>query len=126
MPRGNQQQQQQHPQQLPLHAQQHLYTTTHQTQLGQTNTQQAYYDNNTPAGQWAPGTSDQPMVTANSGQHGFIQVPQNLLPFIQQQLYGHPQMQQQQAQQQLQYYMTENNRQQLLVRSDASNVNRNG
>jgi hypothetical protein len=61
---------------------------------------------------------------ANPMPHGFIQMPQNLLPFIQQQVYWHQQMNQQQAQQQQQYYTTENNGQQLLMRHGANNVNR--
>jgi hypothetical protein len=124
MPRGNQQQQQQqqsHPQQVLSHAQHFNVPNIQQQQPQHSGFQQSYHDNNIPAGQtqWIQGAS-------GPAPHGFIQVPQTLLPFIQQQLYGHPQMQQQHAHQQLQYLTTENNGQQLLVRAEASNVNRDG
>jgi hypothetical protein len=86
-----------------------------------------FYDNNTVANsQWIQGANGPPVQQVNSMPHGsYVQVPQSLLPFIQQQIYGHQQMQQQQHQLQ-QHYTTENNGQQLLMRNEATNVNRDG
>jgi hypothetical protein len=129
MPRGNQQQQYLHPQQMPPYSQQQPYIlTTQQQQPQQSNIEQAYYDNSILAGQsqWSQGASSPPAQPVNPAPHGFIQMPQTLLPFIQQQLYGHQQMQQQQAQQQPQFYTTDNNGQQLLMKNDANSVNRDG
>jgi hypothetical protein len=120
MPRGYQQQQHLHPQQLPPHSQQQLYIpATQRQQPQQSGTQQTHYGNSIPAGQshWIQRAS-------GPAQHGFIQVSQTLLPFIQQQLYEYQQVRQQQMQHQLQYHTTENNGQQLLMRNDANNVNR--
>jgi hypothetical protein len=83
MPRGHQQQQHPHPQQLPLHSQKQPYTpATQQQQPQQSDTQQTHYHNSIPAGQsqWIQGAS-------GPAQHGLIQVPQSLLPYIRQQLY---------------------------------------
>ncbi len=127
MPMGNQQQQSA-PQQHPTHNQQQYPNSTFpQQQLQQHNMQPTFYDNNMVANnQWLQGANGPPMQQVNSMPHcGFIQVPQSLLPFIQQQIHGHQQMQQQQHQQH-QYYTTENNNQQLLIRQDVNNTNRNG
>jgi hypothetical protein len=122
-------------QQLQLASQQHPTYNQQQDptsnfppqQLQQHNMQPTFYDNNTVANnQWLQGANGPPVQQVNSmPQGGYIQVPQGLLPFIQQQIHGHQQMQQQQHQLQ-QYYTTENNNQQLMIRQDATNTNRNG
>ena len=129
MPMGNQQQQpplQQHP---TYSQQQGLTSNLPPQQLQQHNMQPTFFDNNTVSNsQWLQGASGPPVQQVNSMPHGgYIQVPQGLLPFIQQQIHGHQQMQQQQHQLQ-QYYTTENNnqQQQLLIRQEATNTNRNG
>jgi hypothetical protein len=122
MPMGNQQQQP-GPQQQPPHNQQQgpapafLLKQPQQRDMQPTN-----YDNSTLSSQWSQGPSSPPVQPLNPMPHGFIQVPQNLLPFIQQQIYQ--QFQQQQIQQQ-QYYTTENNNQQLLMRHAANSINSN-
>jgi hypothetical protein len=122
MPMGNQQQQP-GPQQQPPHNQQQgpapafLLQQPQQRDMQPTN-----YDNSTLNSQWSQGASSPPVQPLNPKPHGFIQVPQNLLPFIQQQIYQ--QFQQQQIQQQ-QYYTTENNNQQLLMRHAANSINSN-
>jgi hypothetical protein len=92
--------------------QQRYKSITHLQQPQQSNMQQAYYDNNILASQhnnqWSQGANGPPVQPVNPMLHGFIQMPQNLQPFIQQQVYLHQQMHQQQAQQQQQYYTTKN------------------
>jgi hypothetical protein len=85
--------------------------------------QPTFHDNNTVANsQWFQGANGPPVQ-----QHGsYLQVPQSLIPFIQQQIYGHQQQKQQQQHQLQQNYTTENNGQQLLMRNEATNVNRDG
>jgi len=127
MPMGNQQLQlasQQHP---TYNQQQDPTSNFPPQQLQQHNMQPTFYDNNTVANnQWLQGANGPPVQQVNSmPQGGYIQVPQGLLPFIQQQIHGHQQIQQQQHQLQ-QYYTTENNNQQLMIRQDATNTNRNG
>jgi hypothetical protein len=126
IPMGNQQQQpapQQHP---TYNQQQDLTSNLPPQQLQQHNMQPTFYDNNTVSNsQWLQGANGPPVQQVNSMPHGgYIQVPQGLLPFIQQQIHGHQQMQQQHQLQQ--YYTTENNNQQLLIRQDVTNTNRNG
>jgi hypothetical protein len=127
LPMGNQQQQpaaQQHP----IYNQQQGPTSSFPPQQSQQlNMQPTFYDNNMVANnQWPQGANGPPVQQVNSMPHGsYVQVPQSLLPFIQQQIYGHQQMQQQQHQLQ-QHYTTENNGQQLLMRHEATNVNRDG
>jgi hypothetical protein len=92
MPRGNQQQQHYTPQQQLLYDQQQVYTSiTHLQQPQLSNMQQAYYDNNILASHYnslpSQGANGPPVNPANPMPHGFIQMPQNLLPFIQQQVY---------------------------------------
>jgi hypothetical protein len=79
--------------------------------------QPIYYDNSALDSQWSQGSSSPPVQPVNPMLHGFTQVPQNLLPFIQQQIYGHQQMQQQQ------HYTTKNYGQQLLMRANSVNSN---
>jgi hypothetical protein len=127
-PTGNQQQQpplQQHP---TYNQQQDPTLTFPPQQLQQHNMQPTFYDNNTVAtSQWFQGANGPPVQQVNSTPHGsYLQVPQSLLPFIQQQIYGHQQQMQQQQHQLQQNYTTENNGQQLLMRNEATNVNRDG
>jgi hypothetical protein len=100
MPMGNQQQQPA-PQQHPTYNQQQYPSSSFPLQQLQQHNTQLFYDNNTVANnQWPQGANGPPVQQVNSMPHGgFIQVPQNLLPFIQQQIHGHQQMQQQQHQQ---------------------------
>jgi hypothetical protein len=123
LPTGNQQQQpplQQHP---TYNQQQDPTVTVPPQQLQQHNMQPTFHDNNTVANsQWFQGANGPPVQ-----QHGsYLQVPQSLIPFIQQQIYGHQQQMQQQQHQLQQNYTTENNGQQLLMRNEATNVNRDG
>jgi hypothetical protein len=121
---GNQQQQP-GPQQQPPHNQQQgpaLAFLLQQPQ--QRDMQPTNYDSSTLNSQWSQGASSPPVQPVNPMPHGFTQVPQNLFPFIQHQIYGHQQFQQQQIQQQ-QYFTTENNSQQLLMRYDANSTNSN-
>jgi hypothetical protein len=119
------QQQQPGPQQQPPHNQQQGPTPAFLPQQPQQHDMQpTYYNNSTLNSQWSQGASCPPVQPVNPMPHGFTQVPQNLLPIIQQQIYRHQQFQQQQIQQQ-QYYTTENNNQQLLMRHDANSTNSN-
>jgi len=113
------------PQQQPPHNQQQGPTPAFLPQQPQQHDMQpTYYNNSTLNSQWSQGASCPPVQPVNPMPHGFTQVPQNLLPIIQQQIYRHQQFQQQQIQQQ-QYYTTENNNQQLLMRHDANSTNSN-
>jgi hypothetical protein len=119
MPMRNQQQQPGSQQQPPHNQQQGPAPAFLLQQPQQRDMQPTNYDNNTLNSQWSQGASSPPVQPVYPMPHGFTQVPQNLIPFIQQQIYGHQQFQQQQIQQQ-QYYTTENNSQQLLMRHDAN------
>jgi hypothetical protein len=122
---GNQQQNHVPQQQQPPYNQQRGPTPAFLSQQPQQHDMQpTYYNNSTLNSQWSQGASCPPVQPVNPMPHGFTQVPQNLLPIIQQQIYRHQQFQQQQIQQQ-QYYTTENNNQQLLMRHDANSTNSN-